>query len=320
MGDKTTTDNYLPYRDQRLADRKGELWKPIPGLETYFEVSNHGRVKRLKRLKYDALSRPFTTGERIIIPAVNSSPNIHKNDFTYRFQVQIQIGNNRHTFQVQRMVYYCFVGPFDLRDKRLYIVVKSGNGLDIRPENLQKLTIEEKCQRAFDSGRQVATFAYDPSYKEHAVSASAAIIAKQVSRYTMQGLWQASYSSITEAANNNGLAYSAISIAVKKHWQSPGGFYWRYGEKKSITIIDAPKKDYRESRGTPVTQYDLNGNPIGWFLALSEAAKSVGVDHKTIKKHINGSSVQAGGFLWRLGHHQQKLEVEKPDRTNGTAI
>ena len=36
------------YQNRLLENIKGEKWKNIPGLEGYFVISDHGRVKRME--------------------------------------------------------------------------------------------------------------------------------------------------------------------------------------------------------------------------------------------------------------------------------
>ena len=79
----------------------------------------------------------FTTAEKIILPAINHCENKLKNDYTYRFQIQAQ--GCYVSFQVQRMVYYCFVEAYDLTDKNNVIISIKDNGLDIRPKYLKKI-------------------------------------------------------------------------------------------------------------------------------------------------------------------------------------
>lgn len=164
------TDSSKPWRDQRISDRRGEQWKNVPGYEHYFAVSNHGRVKRLQRYSFDSLGRKFTIQEKIILPSINRCENKLKKDYTYRFQIQVQIEGRPVSFQVQRMVYCCLVEPYDLNDKNIVIISIKDNGLDIRPKYLKRISLSEKSKRTYEKGRQQATFLYNPAYKEHAVS------------------------------------------------------------------------------------------------------------------------------------------------------
>lgn len=222
------------YKDQSLTYRHQERWADLPGLEEYFSISNHGRVIRKRRISMDALGRKFTTAQKIIVPAINKSPNFLKNDYTYRFQVSLRLKRKTFSFQTQRMVYYCFVSPFDLNDKRIVISVKEGNGLDIRPENLIKMSLEEKVQRAFSSGRQQKTFAYAVEHRKHAVTASTAVTSIKVSRYGLNGKKIKTYKSQMEGKNDTGTAYFKIRASIKSGEPTADGFYWRLGDADFI--------------------------------------------------------------------------------------
>lgn len=314
---ETTPINIPPYRDQRLEDRPDELWKDIPGIEMYFQISNKGRVKRKERLTVDVLGREFKVSEKIILPAINRSFNKLKNDFSYRFQCTIYINNKKYSFQVQRMVYYCFIEKFDLKDPKIYIVSFEGNGLDIRPTNLLKVTPSEHMKHSFDRGRRIATFEYDPSYKNNAVNASKAITSKKISQYNMEGQYIATFKSISEASRMTNVKFANITRALTSRWLSPGGFYWRKGSNKDFSMETQPKRDLRKTRGKRVTQFDLKGNPINWYLALSEAAMATSINHKSITDNIKGKTPDAGGFIWKLGHIKEKLDLNKYKEEHG---
>jgi len=59
------------HRDRSLKDRPGEQWLPIPHLEKFLLVSNHGRVKRLERITVRSNGAKSLLKERIMLPAIN---------------------------------------------------------------------------------------------------------------------------------------------------------------------------------------------------------------------------------------------------------
>jgi len=298
-----------PYRDENLKDRPGEIWKDIPGLEGYFMVSNHGRVKRLERVSFDQLGRKFTTAAKIKLPTINKSENKIKEDFRYRFQVQAYIDAVYYSFQVQRMVYYCFVEPFDLGDPKILITSEQDNGLDIRPQFLRKTNWFEQTRRTYELGRQKPTYEYDPSYRIAATSASVAVTSKKLSCYDASGNKTATYSSISEAARQTGHSHDRLTNAVKKPYILLGGQFWRHGEKIQTTIFERPKKDSRQSQGKRITQFDQQGSPMRCFLAISEAAHVCGESHSSILSHERNGTVSKSGFRWKLGIHTSKFDT-----------
>lgn len=153
------------------------------------------------------------------------------------------------------------------------------------------------------------TFLYDPSYKERAVNASNAIQAKTVSCYDLKGQWLATFTSILKASKKTGIRYANIRYALQHPYHLMGGFYWRKGDDLVIDLAEKPGKDYRETRGSRITKFDLEGNPLERYLAISEAAKLNNISHRSIMQNVNNESENAGGFIWRLGHHYKKLKL-----------
>jgi hypothetical protein len=64
------------------------------------------------------------------------TPNTYVSDFTYQLAAHLTLERKEYHISIRRLVYYCFVKSFDLKDTSILIVSKKGNGLDIRPENL----------------------------------------------------------------------------------------------------------------------------------------------------------------------------------------
>lgn len=82
--------------------------------------------------------------EMIMIPAINKSYNKFRDDYIHALQLTTNIEGKHISFQVHRMVYYCFVEPFDLNDKDIVIKIADG-GLDIRPQMLLRLNQKGKA-------------------------------------------------------------------------------------------------------------------------------------------------------------------------------
>jgi len=64
------------------------------------------------------------------------------------------------------------------------------------------------------------------------------------------------------------------------------------------------------TRHKPVTQFDLNGNPIKTFISIQQAAKRLGIgDSSIIKATQHKTMVSAGGFLWQYGNIRHKIDA-----------
>lgn len=298
------------YLDTDLEDRPGEEWEDVPGFDGYFRISNFGRVKRIERDIYDSQGGWYILPAKIRLAQINHSPNRFTHDNTQRLQVTLQLQNKKYSFMVHRIVYYCFVEPFDLDDLDLNVVARDGNGLNIRPDNLLLATVHERCQRTYEAGRLPSPAEIDPDNIKKAVKASTAVTSKKVSRYDLQGKLIKTYISIQDAARRTHMSHNGIQRLANNPNMKPNRAYWRFGDAPFIEIEKARQKwlaHHKMAVGKKVTKYDLQGNPIGWYAALSEAAGESGVSHKTITNCTKGITRQAGGFQWKLGHHKKKL-------------
>jgi len=111
----------------------GEEWRPVVGLETYFKVSNLGRVVRLS----DA-SRGMR-GERLMTPFRRSrKPYLSLN---------LLVNKQLHPAQLHRIVAYAFLQRDGSRDQINHI---DGNPQNNRVANLEWVTASENMRHAFD--------------------------------------------------------------------------------------------------------------------------------------------------------------------------
>lgn len=83
-------------------DATPEQWRPIPGYEGFYEVSDQGRIKSLARKFVRANGRPHSVRERIRKPGTLRSG--HKT-------VQLCMRGSDQTHSVHRLVMLAFVGP-----------------------------------------------------------------------------------------------------------------------------------------------------------------------------------------------------------------
>lgn len=293
------------YQDQSMEDRPGEEWKDIPGFKKYFQVSNFGRVKRLAREVRDAQGGNYTLPPAIRKAVVNKDRNMHAHDWTYRLQIVLQYKNKKYSFQVARLVYYCFVAPFDLKDMSLVVSTINVDGLDIRPGNLVLLTQAEKCKRPYHNGRQRSHLSTNKFKLIAAIEASKQKTKVMVSQYDAAGNYIATFDSITEAAHATNICYASIAYAAKLPARKAGGFFWRRGDANKVNfkqvndIIKKRQQAYKEKKGIKVGQYDKNGAHIATFYAISEAARKAGVSHKSITNAIRRGLPSPGGWFWK---------------------
>lgn len=222
------------HRDRSLNDRPGEKWLPIPHLEKFLLISNHGRIKRLERISVRFNGVKCVLKEMIMLPAVNKSYNKFRDDYIHALQLETKIEGKFISFQVHRMVYYCFVEPFDLNDKDIVIKIADG-GLDIRPQMLLRLNQKGKAQRMYETGRQKSPFSFD-DFKSKLEESPSGNLDQPVSQYDHNGILQHTYNNITEATECTGIKVKEIRHAAKWLVCLSKGYYWRYGTDKLVDV------------------------------------------------------------------------------------
>lgn len=293
-----------PYQNRSLKNMKGEQWEDIPGADGYYQVSNFGRLKRLKRETVTKRGFLITYKEMIIAPRVMKSFNTYMSDITHQLSAHFTIEVKKYHIPVRRLVYYCFVKPFDLKDSSINIVSKKGNGLDIRPDNLLMITAKDRWKRVITKKRIVLEFR-TPDVHHKGMLASLKSTCKQISQYNRKGRKIKTFPSTMEAHRQTGINNSHIANAATGREQTAGGYFWSYGSSKRFDVNSFLEKrliSFKEKKGTKVSQYDLKGNCIAQYLTLTDAANAVGAkSYMSISAVIRGISRSAFGYTWRAG-------------------
>lgn len=118
----------------RLHSNQLELWRPVIGYESLYEVSNLGKVKRLKQQNSSRNTRllgPTSDGRGYLL-------------------VTLYKDNTRTTIRVHRLVALAFLGkPSPPRDHVNHI---NSNRSDNRLENLEWVTRSENTKHSFAKG------------------------------------------------------------------------------------------------------------------------------------------------------------------------
>lgn len=126
-------DNPPPCMNLSLEDLPGESWIPIPiqNFENRFMISNKGRVKRLKG--WTSKGRKIFLKEQIL-----SQFMIRNSDTTYSLYCRLNNEGKEVLPVMSKLLYYCFVEKFDLKNRRLAVVNESNPQWDI---DLSKLSL-----------------------------------------------------------------------------------------------------------------------------------------------------------------------------------
>lgn len=115
--------------------KKKEIWVPVKGLETIYQVSNRGRVRSLKRMiKNNHGLRQIP--DRILQPSMDDRGYYH---------VRLAVSSGKYKlFKVHRLVAAHFLKDFS---EELTVNHISGNKADNRVENLQMLSRIENLKK-----------------------------------------------------------------------------------------------------------------------------------------------------------------------------
>ncbi len=308
----------FPYLNRSLKNIKGEQWEDIPEADGYYQVSNFGRLKRMKRKTITKKGSVIIYKEMIIAPRVMKSFNTYISDITYQLSAHFTIETKKYHIPVRRLVYYCFVKPFDLKDSSINIVSRKGNGLDIRPDNLMVITNKDRWKRVIDKKRVVLEFR-TPDVHLKGMLVSLKSTCKQVSQYNRSGRRIKTFPSTMEARRQTGINHTHIANAATGREQTAGGHFWAYGNSKRFDVASFLEKrriSFKEKKGTKVTQYDLRGNRIAKYLTLTDAASAVGAkSYTSISAVIRGISRTAFGYVWKAGWGKSKINTKRPLKT-----
>ena len=178
-----------------------EIWKPIPGYEGLYEVSNKGRVKSLERdiICKNGVKRHYK--ERIMNGSLDT-----------RGYLQVSLGNNkgeRKFLWVHQIVATTFIpNPENKPQVNHKDEVKTNNCVD----NLEWMTAKENSNYGTRNERVIKA------------------ISKPIMQYTKDGILIKVYPSVKEAAHQLGLSRSNISSAARGVYKQAYDFIWKYVE------------------------------------------------------------------------------------------
>jgi hypothetical protein len=304
-----------PYQNFSLENIKGEHWKDIPNLGGYFMVSNMGRIKRLEYEMAYKNGAIYIKEERIIKPQKAVTTNEFKNDTVEYLATRITLNKIRYGFTLSRLIYYCFVEKFDLKDQSILILNKDCDGLNVSPKNLIKSTRTDRSNRTVERGRMDSPLKH--LSKEDREKQRRGIIeskSKEVTQYSLKGKKIKTYSSCAAAERATGIFASVIGNRAGGRGLSAGGYVWRWGNKK-IVDVETVKKErqekHRKEYGQKVTQYDFDGNKIAIFNSLQEAELATTANTNTIRLVLKGKYKSAKGFFWKKGFGKDKIDLSQ---------
>ena len=185
-----------------------EVWKPVDGYEELYEVSNLGRIRRLKFVNM------YGSQDKIII----LKPQKRKNGY-----IQIIFRDKERSSErlLHRVVAMAFLPKVDGKE---FINHKDGNKANNRVDNLEWCTRSENMKHAYRSGLAVPSS--KGKFGENSNSA------KAVEMLDLNGNVLKKFGSLIDAAKFVGVSRSSnICMCCKNGKRKTAyGYMWRYAE------------------------------------------------------------------------------------------
>jgi NUMOD1 domain/NUMOD4 motif len=146
--------------------------------------------------------------------------------------------------------------------------------------------------------------------------ASVALHTEIVTQYDLTGKKLREFENLNSAAKGVKVQPNHIRMVLLGKLSSTAGYYWQLGsgEKEvSVENLWEGRKKWRERICRPVTQYDMEGNFVDYFLSITAAAEQTGILGMTIFSALkDGGSRTCKGFIFRYGKGRKKISV--PER------
>lgn len=262
LTNKHQIDREFPPDVENLKD---EEWRPIPGYEGMYEISNYGRLKSLLH------GIPFL----VRVKTTRSG----------RMNANLHYKGKCVTFGVHVLVAKAFIpNPENLPE----VNHKDENPLNNCVENL------EWCTHNYNM--HYGTLYQRLSEKQKNCSSTS----MPVSQYDLKGNIVKLWPSIREVQRTlKTKGWKTICSACKGKTHSAIGYQWRYIEKGTVPP-DKINPCRRRCSTAPklVYQYTLDRKLVNSYKSVTAAGVSVGIPGTNISACIKGKQKTAGGFLW----------------------
>lgn len=254
-----------------------EIWKPIPNIENYYEVSNFGNVRSKERIRKQG-SGVSTLRPRILCQKENRCG--------YN-TVHLSYNGISITKSVHRLVALTFipnpnnlpcVNHKDENKKNNYVCIKKDGTVDLKKSNIEWCSYKYNTNYGSTQSRRISK------------------INKSVFSYNIHTGVYDEYESIKYASIVLKLDSSAITAVCKKKKRTTHGYIFRYkGELLSDKEIELAKTYQKR-----VVMLSIEGNFIKEFSSLSEASRETNTPLSCISLCCTGKQDSTKGYKWSL--------------------
>lgn len=170
-----------------------EEWRPVPGFEGMYAVSNLGRVKSFKNPKMPGL---------VMKPAISNHRNGYKS-----VHLELKNGDTSRQFRLNRLVWMTFYGPIP---EGLHVDHIDNDQTNNKLENLQLLTSTENNRKRWKD---------NPNMKSHGGVARRKVRCLETNVV---------YESLSAAARAVGDSRGNIFHVVRNPKRTCSGYHWAY--------------------------------------------------------------------------------------------
>lgn len=239
-----------------------EIWKDISGYEGYYQVSNLGNVKSMKRI----VKRKNNGTGNLPLKSRILSPTTYPKGYK---KVALRKNNMSKYFFIHRLVAEAFIpNP----NNYPYVNHKDENPSNNHSDNLEWCTNE-----------------YNMSYGTlgHRISLAKS---KQVFQFDLNGNLLNAFYGVNEASRITNISSSSITNCCKGASKSAGGFLWSFSKKVKLS-------KYKQIK--IVKKYDKNYILIKTYHSMREAEKEEKICTQTFNKYAN-KDIMYKGFYWEL--------------------
>lgn len=272
----------MTYEEVLKLTKSGlEIWKPIPGYEDCYEISNFGKVKSIERIvkcgKHtihvkEHMKKSFigTLGYHIIMLSKNGKPK---------------------PFGLHRILAETFIPNPENKPEIDHI---NTNRADCSLNNLRWVTHRENTNNIITmQNKRETTYSPETNKKrlETKRNKNSNCAPIYVYQYTKEGILVNSYYSISEAERNTKIRH--IHSVLNNPSRSAGGYIW----------TSIPSDNIKYQRKNPnkrcIQLYDKEGNLLNEWKSIAAASRDLDIPYNSIQCNLNSTYPSKYNFKYK---------------------
>src|SRR5690625_126948 len=258
---------------------ENEIWKDVVGYEGYYEVSNVGRVKRVRR---------HITGKNGVTRYWKGRILAQTKNLDGYMTVILSKKGKTNILGVHRLVAKAFIkNPNNKPVTNHKDENKENNNVD----NLEWCTIAYNNAYGTRIERMKSNKQFQKRHKENR---------KPVLKVSLNGELVERFESLEEAFNScPNYSKSGINHCCTGRLNTYKGYFWIYEEDYSDKKVKNRIKKTKNTQSIKVAKFDLKGNFIRFYGSMGQASRETGINAGSISQSCSGKTQHAGGYKWK---------------------